>query len=412
MVLKLTYRRLLMNLPLLGAALASPAMADPVSKTAPLVSEDIDDLAPVGINVGGFRLKPELEYNIFVDDNVYASMDNARSDAAVTIAGNLEAQRRMGDVRLGISTGAAIRRYNSLSSENSETGSARVNLNWQPRQTQRFNLLAGWERLVEDRGEPESQADILVGPRRSNLWEIQGRYAQESGQMTYSAEVGMRKFDFLGSRNDDRDFTVYNGTLTVGRAIGSRLYGTVTGFVTERDFRLPTGPLGIDQDQTTIGGRIGIATRERGLIEGRAQIGMFRLNSADPLRRDRNGLSADVSLTIRPQQRTAITINAFAGDVATFKLGADARTDKRLNVRVQQEIRHNLYASFGVLLRKVSFEGTTDVEKTVRPGAELEWIVNRNFSLSAYANYNLQDSNVAEENFERFPAGVFLRLCF
>ena len=146
------------------------------------------------------------------------------------------------------------------------------------------------------------------------------------------------------------------------------------------------------------------------MIEGRAQIGMFRLNPADPLQNNRSGISADISLTVRPQQRTAITISAFSGDVATFRLGAVAREDTNLILGVQQEIRHNFYGSLGLALRRSKFLGSGDVEKTIGPRAEVEWLANKTLSLAAYANFNHRTSNVAIDEFDRFRAGVTVRL--
>jgi hypothetical protein len=396
--------------PLAGIIAATPAFADPVSKTAPLVSEEIKEFAPEGIDIGGFRLMPEFEYIVYADDNVYAAPTNTRSDAVMTFAGGLEAKRQMGDVNLGLSANSAIRRYMSLGAENSESASAAVKLGWEPRQSQRLNLSAGWTRVVEERGDPESLPPTITGPRLGNIWEAQARFAQEGGRITFSADTAWRKYDFLGTLNDRRDFTSYVGSATVGTAIGSRLYGTATAYVTHRDFRLLATPLGGNQDQTTVGGRLGIATRERGLIEGRAQVGLFRLNPADPAQQNRSGLSADIALTIRPQRRTAITINAFSGDVATFRLGGVAREDTNLILSVQQEIRHNLYGSLGLAWRRSEFLGSGDVEKTIGPRGEIEWLANKTFSLSAYASFNHRTSNIVLDEFDRFRAGVSARL--
>jgi hypothetical protein len=410
MVLTLGNRLLLAACPLAGIIGTAPALAESVSKTAPLVSESIEGYAPEGLAVAGFQLRPEFEYIIFADDNVYASPSAERSDAVSTIGGKLEAQRKMGAVDLTFGAKAAVRRFASLTSEDSESASTFIRLGWQPRQTQRLTLLGGWNRAVEERGDPEALQLTSTGPRLTNIWEMQSRYAQESGRMLYTADVAWRKYDVLGPTNAQRDFTSYAGSLTIGRAISSRLYGTLTGFTTFRDFNLPVRSTGLSQSETTIGGRVGVATRERGIIEGRAQIGLFRLNPADPTKKGRSGLSADISLTLRPQRRTAITLDVFSGEIATFKLGAAARADTNIALGVQQEIRHNLYGTLGLAIRRAQYLGTTDVEKTIGPRAEVEWLTSKILSLSAYAAFNHRTSNIVEENFDRFRAGISLRL--
>jgi hypothetical protein len=416
-VLKLSRRLLLATCPLAGLIGAVPALAQPVSKTAPLVSEEIQEYSAEGIDIGGFKLMPEFEYVMYADDNVYAAPDGERSSVVANVLGGLEAKRKLGTVDLSLTAKGGLRRYTALSSENSETGAANVRMSWQPSLTQKLSASAGWTRVVEERGEPEALIPVVggpalrdPGPRKLNIFETLAGFSQEGGRTLFKADIAWRKFDFLGPANDRRDFESYTSSLTVGRAVGSRFYGTATAYVTKRDFRLLATPLGGNQDETTLGGRLGIATRERGLIEGRLQIGMFRLNPADPLLKSRSGLSADVSLTLRPQRRTAITLDVFSGDVATFRLGASARTDTNISLGVQQEIRHNLYASLGLSYKKVKFFGTTDVEKAIGPRAEVEWIANNTLSLAAYGSFNHRTSNIAEENFDRFRAGVSVRL--
>jgi hypothetical protein len=419
MVLKLTSRLLLATCPLAGLIGASPALAQPASKTAPLVSEEIKEFAPEGLEVGGFKLMPEFEYIMYADDNVYAAPTKTRSDVSATVGGALEAQLRTGDISLTVGAKAGIRRFFSLSSEDSETANTFVRWGWQPSQTRRVTLAAGWNRSVEERGEPEALIPVPgvpiqedPGPRKTNIWELQSRYSEESGRLLLNAEFATRKYDVLGPQNGERDFTSYSGSVTVGTAVGSRFYATATAFSTHRDFVLPVRSTGLSQNETTFGGRLGIATRERGLIEGRAQIGLFRLNPVNPTQKSRTGLSADVSLTLRPQRRTALTLDIFSGEVATFRLGASARSDTNILFGVQQEIRHNFYGTLGLAIRRTEFFGTTDVEKTLGPRAEIEWLANKVFSLSGTMTFNHRTSNVAEEVFDRFRVGISLRARF
>jgi hypothetical protein len=417
MVLTLRQRLLFAAGPLGGMLTAGPALAQSISQTAPLVSEEIEGFAPQGLNVAGFKLLPEFDAVIYADDNVYAAPSKTRSDAVAVIGGAIEAQKKMGDVNLAVGVKAATRRYFSLTSENSETASTFARWGWELRQSQRISVTTDWSRAVEERGEPEALIPVPgvplpqdPGPRRTNIWGIQSRYAQESGPITLTADFAVRRFDVLGAQNAQRDFTSFNGILTVGTAVGSRLYATATAFSTHRKFVISAPSTGLSQNETTFGGRLGIATRERGAIEGKAQIGLFRLNPQDPTQKSRTGLSADISMTFRPQRRTAITLDIVSGEVATFKLGATARAETNVGVGVQQEIRHNFYGSLGLSIRRVEFQGTTDVEKSIGPRAELEWLANKTLSLAAYATFNHRTSNVAEENFDRFRAGLKLRL--
>lgn len=396
--------------PLIGLLGSTAAFAEPVSETAPLVSDDLRAYEPTGFDLGGIRVMPRVEYIAYADNNVYASQTGTKGDAVFNMAGVLEARRPIGNIVLRGLAAASIRRYADLTTENSESATVEGGITWQPRIAQSLNVSGGWRRVVEERGEPESRLDALAGPRLINIFETVARYSQESGRMLYSTEAAYRKFDTLGASNDVRDFESLFGSLTLGRAVGIKLYGTGTVYVTHRDFRKLALPLNTDQDETTIGGRLGVRTRDTGLIEGRASVGMFKLNPHDPAEKSRSGLSADVSVTFRPQRRTAFTLDVSSGDVATFRLGAVARADTSVVLGVQQEIRHNLYASAGIAYRRSVFLGSGDKENTLNPRMQVEYLANRTVSLSGYVTFSHRTSNIAVENFDRLRAGISLRL--
>lgn len=389
---------------------SSAAWAEPASQTAPLVSADLKDYDTQGLDVGGFRIRSEVEAMLTADDNVYASPAGERSDAVFRLSAGLDARRKVGNFELRAAGRSSIRRMASLTSENAETASTEIGVLWEPSSAQRFNLSGGWFRLVEDRGDPEALNLQSTGPRLTDLLEAQAQYRREGGRIFFAADAAARKYNVLGFSNSERDFTSLLGSLTLGYSIGSRIYGTVTGYINDRNFRLPVTSAGVNQDATTVGGRLGLETKGEGIIQGRAAIGLFRLNPADPTLDSRSGLSADVSMIVRPQKRTAIILDASAGDVATFRLGAVARSDKRVSLSIQQEARHNLYGTLGLVVRESKFLGSGVKERTFGPNLEIEWLVRRGMSLVGFAAYQHRTSDDPAEDFERFRAGVSLRL--
>ena len=412
MVLTASRGVLLTSWSLAGALGPTVAWAEPVSETAPLVSADLQDYEPKGLDVGGFRLLPQVELSLLADDNVYASPTGERSDAIFTLTGGIEARRRSGSTQIRALARSGIRRMASITSENAETVDTELGVLWQPSAEQRLEVAGGWHRLVEDRGDPEALDNTTTGPRLTNLLEARARYRREGTRMMFVADAAVRKFDVLGAANAERDFTSLSGAVTVGMRIGPQFYGTATGFVNRRDFRLAFTSAGVDQDATTYGARLGIESRGSGIVEGRAAVGLFRLNPGDPTLASRTGVSADIALIFRPQRRTAITLDASAGDVATFRLGATARNDRRVALSVQQEIRHNLYGTVGITLRESRYVGTATKETSFGPRLETEWLLNRSMSVVGSVQYRRRTSDDPTERFERFRGGVALRLRF
>ena len=142
--------------PLLGLLAAPAAFAESASQTAPLVSDGLKEYEPTGIDLGGVRVLPTVQYILYGDDNVYAAPTAKQGDAVFNVLAGLDARHRVRDLEFrGLAT-TNIRRYFDLSSENSESATVEGAINWQPRQAENLNFTGGWYRTVEDRGDPRS----------------------------------------------------------------------------------------------------------------------------------------------------------------------------------------------------------------------------------------------------------------
>ena len=221
-----------------------------------------------------------------------------------------------------------------------------------------------------------------------------------------------RELDAVSAIDDDRDFTSYGGRATVGYRVSGPVYATVTGFATYRDFVLPPTPTDPDRDATTYGGRVGISFVDNDRIRGRVGVGIFQFDPQDARLDSRSGLSVDASISLLIDRRAAIIVDAFRGDVATFRAGAQARTDTRAAVTAQVEMRHNFYGRVGLRYRDTNFIGSGISEETYGPNMAVEFLANRNLSLIADATVSERVSDDLFENFERFRAGVTARIRF
>lgn len=190
------------------------------------------------------------------------------------------------------------------------------------------------------------------------------------------------------------------------------MFATATAFVAVRDFRLATDFNGVNRDATIYGARAGIEFVPGGFFEGSISAGIFRNEPSDPQLSARTGLSVAGLLTYRPTKRMALVLDAFNGDVATFRGGASGRTDTVVRLIWQHEIRHNLYSSVSAGYRESDFIDSGIKEQTVIASAGLEYLVAKNFSLVGQLNYGSRDSNLPREEFERFRGNIGVRFRF
>lgn len=393
---------------ILGAA--SPALAQSYSTIAPSVGIEDPEFRVEGVTVGPIRVYPTIQATALYDSNVYATPDNERDDLVFIASPRITATYISGALKFDALANLDIVRFASLTTEDSEAFDTEARVVWQPSVGQRLSADAGFSRLVENRGDPEALNNINRGPRITNVTFGELQYRMDRGRWLLDTSAEVRKFNALSSSDDARDFTSYSAQAAFGMRVGGAVYGTLTGFVSQRDFRLGGTPLRPDRDSLTYGARLGFEVARIGLLEGRASAGVFRFEPESPLIQAHTGFSASASLTYRPRERTALVLNAFSGDVATFRLGAQSRSDTRVGLVLQQEVRHNLFGSAGLTWRQSKFRGNSITERTYIAAGDLEYLMSRNTSLLGSITFSKRTSADPSEPFERARFGLTLRL--
>ncbi|HKY81563.1 MAG TPA: outer membrane beta-barrel protein, partial [Sphingobium sp.] len=129
-------------------------------------------------------------------------------------------------------------------------------------------------------------------------------------------------------------------------------------------------------------------------------------NKAQP---SRTGLSVSAALTYTPTPRLVVTLDGFRGDVATVRSGAQARTDTRFRLGVQNEIYHNLRWQGSLIYRRSSFVGAAEHERTIAGLLEVEYLLNRNFSFAVTGRVASRNSTRAFDDFDRSILGAEVR---
>src|SRR3546814_8433728 len=71
----------------------------------------------------------------------------------------------------------------------------------------------GFERQVEDRGDPESRTLTDIGPRRLNDFSGNAFYRLTEARLGVQASGEVHKLNYLRSLDDERDYTSYRGAL-------------------------------------------------------------------------------------------------------------------------------------------------------------------------------------------------------
>lgn len=398
----------------------SEAHGQSIGSTAPAVMADDPEYEPKGIDIGPFVLFGGADAGITYDSNVFAvpkaSPNSTRrgpvDDAVFTVGPHIDINYTREKLSFRGHADAQIRRYAGETSQDSEAVGVLGEVKWSPSRGHDLTALATWNRDVEDRGDPEANVGALAGPRIYNIMAGSLNYAVRGTRISFDVEAAARKTNALAPEDADRDFTTYLGRGTVGYRVSGTVSVTGTGFINVRKYRLKSNAVLTDRDTTTYGGRLGVAFDPGGLLTGAISAGVFKLNPQDPTLSSRTGLSVTGTVTYRPTRRTAITVDLFNGDVATFRSGATARTDTVAKVTLQQEVRHNLFANIGAGYRRSKYVGNGLTESTVIGFGEIEYLFSRNWSVAATANYGTRNSDDPRDEFNRFRGGIEVRFQF
>ncbi|SCW72442.1 hypothetical protein SAMN02927924_02344 [Sphingobium faniae] len=393
------------------AILSFPARAQELDRATPLLEAPREyqakpiQLGPVSAFIGG---DARLEY----DSNIYALPADKVDDVRAIISPRVDLKLESDRFQLTAEGRAVIRRYFDNKTENSEAGKAELAGVYRFSETDSINAAIEWQRLVEERGEPESQTDPATSPRRYDQLRGEMGYTHVGSRITLGLKGTALRNNALARMDEERDFDQYSGQARIGYRVSGIMSAFGEGFIVVRNFDLPFDSSGIDRDSKTYGGRVGLSFEPGGLISGEAAVGVFRFKPDDPVLDSRTGLSVSAALVYTPTPRLAITLDGFRGDVATVRAGAQSRTDTRFRLGVQNEIYHNLRIQGSVLYRRSNFVGNSQHERTIAGIVELEYLLNRNIALALSARIADRKSTRPTDDFDRNIFGAEIRFQF
>lgn len=397
---------------LLAAPQQAWAQSNQIGSTAPAVYANDKEYKALPLHLGSLDVTLGGEADALYDSNIYAAPSGAQDDVRFDISPRVAIRTAPAPVSFELNASGTIRRFVDHPTENAEAWLVDGDVHWQTGPTSNLSASVFSRRSIEDRSDPEARRDPNAGPRLIDSLGGLVSYHRVATRTLLDVQANVTKFNALSDVDADRDFAAYAGQGTFGLRVTGRAYVTATAFVARREFRLEYSASGSKRNTTTFGGRLGIDFQPGGVLEGGLSVGVFRFNPDDPGTPGHTGLSVAGNLTYRPKRRTAILLDAFNGDVATFRVGATQRTDTIAKLSVQQEIRHNLYATVSAGYRRTKYTGSGLHEQTWTGSGEVEYLFSRNISVAATAAYGTRSSDAWTLTFDRFRGGVALRVRF
>lgn len=404
--------RLAVALPLGMALMATSAHAQKIETTAPALNLPDGGDQATGIKEGPFVLLPSGEARIEYDSNVYAARSNRIDDFVAIVTPRIEARYSGRQTQASVRGEARLRRFFKVSSENSTDGLVDAKVQTFLSSTDRLTADVSWRRASEDRGDPEARQTQSTSPRQFDMFAGEIGWNHQGGRIDFSLQGTASRINYLSAIDDDRDLDIFVGRASASYQISGSVRAVAIGFINQRDFRLAKDYSGINRDATTYGARAGLRFGDTGFLRGEATVGIFHLSPKDPTLPGHNGVSVEAALAYLPRRRLAITLDAFRGDVASVRSGAQSRTDTKVQLGAQVEARHNFRLQGALFYRRYDYRGSSISEKTKGVMGEAEYRLNRYVSIAASALYTDRNSDIPSNNFERLRTAIELRMRF
>lgn len=394
----------------LGAVPSSVARAQDLQSPTSALDAPEALFVPTPLTLGGATVEiggiARLEY----DSNIYAQAFGEKDDFRLLFRPYVELNRKGGAVEINARAEGDFRRYFKYDSENAEGGKVAAGLNWAPTSSDKLSANASWQHIIEDRGEPEGNTQPSIGPRQLNALEGELGYTHQGARIGFALRGTASRFRYTKAIDDNRDLDNVGALARVLLRISPLMNGFVEGFASERDYRQVPQFGELNRDSRTYGGRAGVAIDPGGTIRGEAAVGVYRFDPKDSRIDPHTRLSAQVGLIYSPRPRTALSLDGFIGNVATYRTGVQSREDMRFRFGVSQEIRHNLRGELGLVYRRSKYFGTGLTEKIYGVTGELEYALNRRIALAVNGRFSKRNSTDPLADYDRTRIGVELRV--
>ncbi|WP_169053451.1 outer membrane beta-barrel protein [Alteraurantiacibacter aquimixticola] len=407
------------------AVLPSGALAQEIPDGVGVADRVRPEFQPVGGRVGSFFIYPEIEATVELDDNVFASEDDRKSDAIGTLEPSVRLQSSWSRHMVRATARYRLTRFADNSSENTDEYGVGFSGRLDTGSSADIRVRLEADRLAEERYDiaspSASESPIQYGRLLASL---QAR--QRLGRFNAIVGASVRTLDFEDNRTRDgepidgdiRNVDVVSGDLTVSYGGGAAFRTFVRGAVEKRSY--PFGPEDADFDPTVnfnrdsegfrLEGGISVEIRDR--LYGNVRAGYLVQNYDDPQLRDIDGFSFGADLLWNPTLLTSARLAVSrAVDLNTSVQNAgNLRTSYSLVV--SHELRRNIVLTGAGTFATISPVGPGENSREYEASAGVTYLLNRRYSLAAGLIHRSRSSDDPNLRFDANRAVLTLRARF
>jgi hypothetical protein len=373
------------------------------ARNIPITQKARPDYDPIGIYAGGFTLKPELSLGLEYNDNIYATDNDEVSDWITTMSPRLRLTSNWSRHALNLDAGAKGGLYADENNENYIDAHVLVDGRVDFRRESFLSARAGFQRLHEERGDPDSNTN-WDEPATYYKTNADLAYYQGLGKFSLTLGTGITSYDFNrvdlvggGSRSlDYRDRDIYN----VNARIAYDMHPEVKPFITSqyewRRYDEVDPGVGVERDSE--GYRIGVGTGFDlgGIVSGEVYAGYMNQDYDHLKDVDGPWYGMDLLWTVTQLTSLQASVQRSVKETTTQDAAGIEATD--VNLRIDHELLRNLLVGAFFDYTYNSYEGIDRTDRYVAAGPRVTYLWNRYLSAEVYYRYKQLDTDSDTED--------------
>ncbi len=352
----------------------------------------------LGITLGSFILDSQLGFGLGYNDNVFASDSGKTGDGFGILSPALRLQSDWSNHMVGLETNGMFQHYLDETSEDRDQGRATAYGRLDITSIDTLFGSLGFERGTEGRSDPENQDDGVADFNRPTA---RLGYAHQFARVNVRVNGGAEKVDYVQDDNKDRDRVEWNVGTRVTYALAPRFTPFIQGGYTETNFDDRVDDTGVDRDATQVNAAIGGRVLITEILLGEFAVGVSHTDFEDPSLDSSTIPTVSGQLTWNVTPLTSIIADAFRRESVSTLSGSSARVDTGGGLRIEHELLENLLVYGSADYRNEKFDDANRTDDRFRAGLGSEFLINRNFSLTADYEYENRNSNESEFDFTR-----------
>lgn len=373
------------------------------------------DYDPIGYDMGGFRIFPEIVMSTGYDDNIFRTERQVQGDLISVVRPRVQMRSDFSQHRLDLTAEAAAGFYADHSSENFFDYRADARGHVDILRGLRLESALTYEHGHEDRGSVEAGAG--TEPTQFDRMAALAVLAAQSGRFRYRVGLGAASLDYqnvgaIGGgtiNNDDRDHLQTDVFGRVSMGVGPDFRVFTSAALVGRDFRTAVDDSGVNRDSAGLSAVAGVEYGGGGLWFARGYAGYRQQVYNDASLSDVAGPVFGGQVTGNITPLTTLTGHFDRDLVDTSVTGASSYWDTSLRLRADHELLRNLILSGALRARQNDFRGIDRSDRLFGGGLALRWLASRSVWLTLDADLDQRTSTGAARGRDFTQSRIFLR---